>query len=734
MIFKSKKKPLLACHVIHSVPGRIRIGCRALQFLGEQKEEIESRLAKDFAVTNATLSSVTENVVIEFDPGKTSAKTVLESTENIIGQFSTVAYRRDKEIQSELTVQERRIQEEPINEMLMRIGINTLTILFGFIRKPSPPATFLQKFTNMNALTALSLSKPIFQSGFNALRHHRRPNADTLSAAAILASLISGKSGSSLTIILLADIAELLTAYTMERTRSAIKDMLSIEDQSAWKVMPNGKEVRVPLNEIAPEDLVAVHTGDKVPIDGTVTEGEASVDQASLTGEFMPAVKSAQDKIYAGSTVKTGNLIIRADRVGDDRAISRIVHMVEEAQSRKAPVQAYADRFSAQFIPVNFLLSFIVYLITRSPVRALNMLIIDYSCGVRLSTATAFAAAICRAASQGVLVKGGNFIETLNDSDTLILDKTGTITEGKPKVVSIHPASGNHTGAKEIVQYAAACEETANHPIALAILQQAREMGWDIPDHSKINVVLGKGVETTVKRQKVRVGSGQFMMDSGIPITVPDQTIQNMTQSGENVVYVSRGKKMLGVIGIQDSLREDMKKTLNRLRRLGYDDIILLTGDVEEHANVVASKMTVDSYKAQVLPEDKADMVLRKQARGNSVVMVGDGVNDAPALAYADVGISLGRGSTEISIETADVAINSNNPLYLPGIIGLSQKTMEIIKQNFATAIVVNSVGLILASMGVLPVIWAAVLHNATTIAVVMNSGRILITDISKDI
>jgi cation-transporting P-type ATPase C len=379
-------------------------------------------------------------------------------------------------------------------------------------------------------------------------------------------------------------------------------------------------------------------------------------------------------------------------------------------------------------------LSFVVYLITRSPVRALNMLIIDYSCGVRLSTATAFAAAICRAASQGVLVKGGNFIEMLNDSDTLILDKTGTITEGKPKVVSIHPSSGNHTSAKEIVQYAAACEETANHPIALAILQQAREMGWEIPDHSRIDVVLGKGVETTVKRQKIRVGSEAYMVESKIPVTVPGATIQNMTQNGENVVYVSRGKKMLGVIGIQDSLREDMKKTLNRLRRQGYDDIILLTGDVEAHANAVASKMTVDSYKAQVLPEDKADMVLQKQARGNSVVMVGDGVNDAPALAYADVGVSLGRGSTEISIETADVAINSNNPLYLPGIIGLSQKTMEIIRQNFATAIVVNSVGLILASMGVLPVFWAAVLHNATTIAVVLNSGRILITDISKDI
>ena len=734
MFFQKKRKPLLSCTVIHSIPGRVRIGCRALQYLIEQKAEIENRINEYYGVTSVNITNLSQNIVIEFDSSKTSAKEVFESTENIIGQFSTVAYKLDREKQNLQLVQERRIHEEPINEMLIRIGINAATLLFGLLRNPLPPQNFLQKFTNMNALTALSLSKPIFQSGVNALRYHRRPNADTLSAAAILASLVSGKSSSSLTIILLADIAELLTAYTMVKTRSAINEMLSIEDQFAWKVTADGKEIRVPINEIAPGDLVAVHTGDKVPVDGLVHEGEASVDQASLTGEFMPAMKSHEDKVYAGSTIKSGNLVLKAERVGDDRAISRIVHMVEEAQSRKAPIQAYADKFSAQFIPVNFLLSIIVYGITRSPIRALNMLIIDYSCGVRLSTATAFAAAICRAASQGVLVKGGNFIEILNDSDTLILDKTGTITEGKPKVVSIHPAPEHRNGTQEIVQYAAACEETTNHPIALAIMQKTREMGWTIPDHSKVDVILGKGVQTTVNRQKIRVGSKALMIESGIPVTIPEQTINTMTDNNENIVYVAKGKKLLGVIGIQDSLREDMKKTLNRLRRLGYDDIVLLTGDVEEHATRVAAKMTVDSYQAQVLPEDKADMVLRMQAKGNNVVMVGDGVNDAPALAYADVGVSLGRGSTEISIETADVAINSNNPLYLPGVIGLSKKTMEIIRQNFATSIVVNSVGLMLASMGVLPVFWAAVLHNATTIAVVLNSGRILITDISKDI
>ena len=732
MLFKLSQKPLTACDILHSLPGRIRINSRAFGYLGDFKEEIEARLTSDFAVMSAGMSPITENILVHFDTEKTNAREILELTETVISSYSMKAFQQDRETRNEQTVQERRIHEEPISEMLIRIAINGITLLYSLIRKPTQPITLFQKFTNINALTAISLSRPIFTSGLNALRFHRRPNADTLSSAAILASLLSGKSGSSLTIILLADIAELITAYTMEKTRSAIVDMLSLEEQYAWKIDRNGKEVRVSLEEVGPGDLVSVHTGSKVPIDGSISDGEASVDEASLTGEFMPTVKTKGDTVYAGSTVKSGNLTIIAERVGDDRAIARIVHMVEEAQSRKAPIQAYADHFSAQFIPVNFVLALIVYMITKSPTRALNMLFIDYSCGVRLSPATAFAASVCRAAAQGVLVKGGNYIETLSEADTLILDKTGTITEGRPKVMSVYQVEPN-TSTRTIVELAAACEETTNHPIALAVVNKIREMSWKIPKHSKIKVHLGKGVETTVNRRKIFVGSESFILSEGIITNGVSQFANRMHQNGENVIYVARGKKLLGLIGIQDSLREDMKKTLNRLRRLGFDEIILLTGDVETHANVMASKMSVDSYKAEALPEDKAEMVLKLQVKGNKVVMVGDGVNDAPALAYADVGVSLGRGSTEISIETADIAINNDNPLLLPGIIELSQKTMQIVRQNFAASIGVNTIGLMLSSMGVLPVFWGAVLHNATTIAVVSNSARVLITNITKD-
>ena len=733
MFFKTRKKPLISCDIVHNLPGRLRIHCRALGLLDDHKKDIRDRLAADFAVTSAVVSPWSESVLIYYDVNKSNSREILELIESVMASYSTVAFQIDREIQNKRTVQERRLQEEPLSDMLIRIGINAATLIFGYIRKPAPPVTLLQKLTNLNALTAVSLSKPIFLSGLDSLRYNGRPNADTLSAAAITASLLSGNSSSSLTIILLADIAELMTAYTMERTRSAIVGMLAIEEQFAWKVDPEGKEIRVPLEEISPGDLVAIHTGSKIPVDGKVHHGEASIDEASLTGEFMPAVKAKGDSVYAGSTVKSGNLIVTAERVGDDRAISRIVHLVEEAQSRKAPIQAYADRFSAQFIPINFALALIVYLITRSPTRALNMLVIDYSCGVRLSTATAFAAAVCRSAAQGVLVKGGNFIEILSEADTLILDKTGTITEGRPKVASVYAADDKFE-IRDIVEAAAACEETTNHPIALAVINKVREMGWRIPKHSQIKVHLGKGVETTVNRRKIRVGSAAYLKSAGVAVSIADDIISGMHHRGENVIFVSRGKTLMGVIGIQDSLREDMKKTLNRLRRKGYDEIVLLTGDIEAHANVMASKMSVDSYKAEALPEEKAEKVLLKQAKGNRVVMVGDGVNDAPALAYADVGISLGRGSTEISIETADIAINNDNPLLLPGIIGLSQKTMQIVRQNFATAIGVNTVGLMLASMGVLPVFWAAVLHNATTIAVVTNSARILIADIEKDI
>ena len=732
-MFGKKQKPLLQCNVLHSLPGRVRIGCRALRYLEQYTEEIADRIASGNIINSVSVNTITDNILIHYSLENSSIDQVVEFVESIIGDYALPAFKSERKEITRPTVNERRLQEEPISEMRNRVLVTTVSLLFIFLGKKSmkPAGGLLGKILNIPALTGLSLAGPIFRSGIESLKTDMRPNADTLSATAILSSILSGRAVSALTIIWLADIAELLTAYTMDRTRKAIRDMLSVGEEFVWRINEKGLEEKVPLEELKIGDLVIAHTGEKISVDGEVESGEASVDQASITGEFMPQLKEKGMEVFAGTVVKSGEIKIRADKVGDQTAIARIIHLVEEASHSKATIQAFADRFSAQFIPFNFALALIVYLVTKKSSRALNMLIIDYSCGARLSTATALSAAICNAARKGILIKGSNIIEMLNEADTLILDKTGTLTEGKPQVISIIPADSS-ISQRKVVELAAAAEETSNHPMAVAVLDKVRKSGWKIPKHGETSIKTAMGVETKVGRSLVRVGSKRFMDEKHIDLVNVDHELPRLVQTGENIIYVAQGQKLIGVLGIQDSLRENMKKALNRLRFIGIDDIILLTGDVEQHAELVANRMAMDRYQAEMMPDDKSEIVLRLQSRGTRVVMVGDGINDAPALAYADVGIAIGATRTDVAMEASDVTITHDDPLMVPSVFRLADQTMRIVRQNFGVTVGVNTTGLILASIGVLPVFWGAVLHNSCTVAVVLNSARLLFEDTEK--
>jgi manganese-transporting P-type ATPase C len=732
-MFGRKPKPLLACDVLHSLPGRVRVSCRALCYLVDQATDIEERLGNLNGVLSAKVTPITSNILLHYDPSLAFEESLIESAESIVGSYSLFAYKSERQAMAQLTVNERRLQEEPISELVTRVAVTTASLAFMWLRRSpaSVPSTFLGRFLTMPALTSISLGFPIFKSGLESLRTNRRPNADTLSATAIVSSLLAGQDISALTIIWLADIAELLTAYTMERTRKAIREMLAVGEEYVWRIREDGTEEKVHLGSLRVDDRIMVHTGEKISVDGIVESGEAAVDQASITGEFMPMRKSTDDQVFAGTVVKSGRITIRAEKVGDATAVARIVHLVEEAAHKKAAIQVFADRFSAQFIPLNFALAVLVYAVTRSATRALNMLIIDYSCGVRLSTATALSATMCTAAANGILVKGGNYLELLSEADTLILDKTGTLTEGRPQVTSIM-AVRDGAEERDVIEFAAAAEETSTHPMAVAILEKVRRSGWKIPDHSESRVHVARGVETQVNGDTVRVGSRRFMEETGIDLSGIDGIVSRLVRSGENILYVAENQALLGVLGIQDNLRENMKKALNRLRQSGMDDIILLTGDVEQHAEIVATRMAMDQYRAEVLPEDKAETVLQLQSKGVHVVMVGDGINDAPALAYSDVGIAMGGTRTDIAMEAADITIAGDDPLMIPAVIRLADKTMSVVRENFAVAIGVNSLGLVLASVGVLPVFWSAVLHNACTVAVVLNSSRLLFHDVER--
>jgi cation-transporting P-type ATPase C len=730
-MFGRKRKTSKVCQVIHDLPGRVRVHCPGLKHLADEVETICDHVLALPAVRTARASTITESVLVEYDSRQAGGQDILTAVQSALSRYSLAVFKAERAEAAESTVQERRLQEESISEIVTRIAATAATLAFGTLSEGRSPAGLLGRFTTIPALTSLSLAWPILRSGWRSLRRSGRPNADTLSSAAILSSLLTGRDRSALTIIGLADLAELLTAYTMDRTRRAIRDMLAVGETHVWRLEADGREVRVPIGEVQVDDLIVVKTGEKISVDGEVANGEAAVDQASITGEFMPMRKQAGDKVFAGTVVKAGHLTVRAEKVGDETAVSRIVHLVEEAAHRKATIQAFADRFSAQFIPVNFGLAGLVYGITRQADRALNMLIIDYSCGVRLSTATALSAAIATAARNGILIKGSNYLEMLADADTIVLDKTGTVTEGRPQVTSIMPV-GPGVSDREIIEAAAAAEETSTHPIAIAFVDKARRSGWRIPYHGATDVRVGRGVRTTVNGATVRVGSRPYMLEHRIDLSRAEEAARHLARRGEQVVYVAGDRALLGLVGIQDTLREDMKKSLNRLRGLGMDDIVLLTGDAEQHAELVAKRMAMDSYRAEVLPEDKSDVVLRLQQKGSRVVMVGDGINDAPALAYADVGIAMGTTRTDIAIEAADVTITSDDPLMIPGVIRLSQRTMNIVKQNFATAIGVNTAALVLASLGKIPVVWGAAIHNATTVLVVLNSLRLLMHDVER--
>jgi len=734
-----KNDNLLACEIVHRLRGRIRIKSKAFKYIGNSlKSEIEKQLLQVRYIENVEISLITGTILIYFEDVSLSDQNLISLIQNTLNSHIFEICKNEKIEKSSKYVIERKLQEESPKEIVKKI-LTTAGLLgynLFFKSKSTVALTGVRRFLNYNTLATLALAMPVLKNGINSLVKNKRPNADTLSSSAIISSILLGKESAALTIMFLEEVSELLTVYTMEKTRGAIKDMLSVGENYVWKEISEDNVKRVPIEEIQKDDIIVVQTGEKISVDGKIIRGEALIDQSSITGEYMPIKKSIGEDVYAGTIVKNGNISIIAEKVGDDRTVSRIIKLVEDANSNKADIQNYADTFSAQLIPLNFILAGIVYASTRSLTKAMSMLVIDYSCGIRLSTAVAFSAAINTAAKNGILVKGSNFIEELSKAETVIFDKTGTITEGKPKVQSIE-VFDNSISENEMIGLAGAAEEQSSHPLATAIMSEIKDRGIEIPKHNKIKTVVSRGVETKVGKGKeaktIRVGSKKYMLENNIDLTLATEAERGIISRSEIGLYVAQDEKIIGLIGVSDPPRENIKKAINRLRNYGVDDIVLLTGDLRQQAETIASRMSIDRYESELLPEDKAKNILKFQSKGSNVIMIGDGVNDAPALSYANVGVALGSTRTDVAMEAADITITQDNPLLVPGVIGLSKNTVKTIKENFAMVIGLNTFALVLGATGILAPIYASVLHNSTTILVVMNSLKLLKYDIKTN-
>ena len=718
MLKKETQKDWMKSQVAHSIRGRLRLRVSGLSYVYDQRLEIAQALAGISGVESAQVTPCTESVLLRYDAAQMDGQQLAERADMILARYAMVAYR---------ACHASAASEEPevamtTAHLTKRLAINAGALLIGNTVLPgSLMAGTMANFTSLEAFASMGLTWPMVKSAWKGLRKDLRPNADFLTVTSIVASLLLGNPHSALMILALSDLAELMTSFTIERTRSSIKKMLSVEDGEVWRVLPSGKLEHCPIAQVKVGDTIEVHTGEKLAVDGIVTSGSAVVDQSAITGEFVPVETRAGAEVYAGTVVKNGNMQVQAKKVGDQTVVSRIVGMVEQSELKKAPIQRYADKFSNYLVPLNYLLCAAVWLVTRNPQQALKMLVIDYSCGIKLSTATAFSAAINTAVKRGVLIKGGAYIEQMSNANTVLLDKTGTITEGKPKVVSMQMLV-HDMDEKEVLSLAMAAEETSTHPLASAILAYGHDLGAEIPVHGEVVTEVSRGSRTDVDGKVVRVGNLKYMQENGV--RAPKKPVD---AQGAIPNYIGVDNRVVAVLFAMDSPRANVRRAINALRYDGVGDIEMLTGDMEAQARAVAELVGADGYRAQLLPEQKAEAVLKLQTQGNGVVMVGDGINDAPALAYADVGISLGSKSTDIAMETSDVVINRDDPMMIPELRRLSRATMRIVQQNFAMVIGINTVGLILGAASGISVMMSALLHNMSTILVVANSLRLMV-------
>jgi heavy metal translocating P-type ATPase len=577
--------------------------------------------------------------------------------------------------------------------------------------------------------------RPFLTSAWKSARH-RHSNMDTLVALGTLSAygyslyaLFAGgdiyfeTAGVIMTFLLLGKYFE---HRSKTRASHAIRSLLEMGAKEAT-VVRDGKEMSVPIALVRPGDRLRVRPGEKVPTDGVVVEGETSIDESMLTGEPVPVDKQAGDEVFGATLNASGSIVIEATRVGTDTALAQIARLVEDAQTRKAPIEHLADKVSGIFVPVVIVIAlgtFAAWLATGhafepSLVAAVAVLIIACPCAMGLATPAAVMVGTGRAASLGIVIRGGEVLERSGSIDVVALDKTGTITEGRMSLVDIVADDG--VEVDEVVRLAAGAENPSEHPISRAVVQGARDRGIDVPDATSFESQAGSGVTAVVDGGNVRVGRKSTM--SGTASKTLEDAAGRLLREGKTVIWVGDESRVLGVLAVSDKLKTSAPDAIERLHELGLETV-LITGDNATTAEAIARAVGIETVRAEVLPQDKVEEIRRLQAAGKSVAMIGDGINDAPALAQADLGVAIGTGA-DVAIEAADLTLVSGDPLLAAGAIELSRRTLGNIKQNLFWAFFYNVVMIPAAALGLLDPMLAAAAMAFSSVSVVLNALRL---------
>ena len=578
---------------------------------------------------------------------------------------------------------------------------------------------------------AVVAGTPIVRSAVRALMA-RVIGIDLLVSVAAIGALFIGEYWESAAVTFLFAVGHALENATLTKTRSALAELVAVAPDVAV-VMRDGEQHEVPAHQVRTGEIVLVKNGAKVPVDGTVVAGTGAVDEASITGESIPVEKSAGDRVFAGTVSNGGLLQVEATGVGADTTLARIIHRVEEAQDAKAKTQAFMDRFSAWYTPAIIVLAVVAGLISGNIELALTLLVIGCPGALVISIPVAIVAGIGRGAKDGILIKGGEYLETSARISAVALDKTGTLTEGRPHltdVVVLDSAAGEFA-REDVLGWAARAEAGSEHPLARPIIEAAAAQGLAVtglPEHTE--PVAGKGIVAVLDGRRVAVGNSALIAAEGVGdhegAAAAAEVADRLAAQGRTPMIVALDGRVIGVVAVADQVRADAHEMVARLHEAGVTKVVMLTGDTLRVAQAVAAQVGVDEVRASLLPEDKLEAVRELQAQGHTVAMVGDGVNDAPALAVADIGIAMGAAGTGVAIETADIALMQDDLLKLPLAVGLARRTVRVMRQNIAIALVTVATLLAGVMAGGVTMTLGMLVHELSVLVVIVNAMRLL--------
>ncbi|WP_455930821.1 heavy metal translocating P-type ATPase [Priestia aryabhattai] len=602
-----------------------------------------------------------------------------------------------------------------------------ILIALGFIGYHTGIASYM--ITVLYAIAMIVSGYKPAKSAYYGIKS-RSLDMNVLMTVAALGAAVIGEWLEGATVVWLFALGVALQTRSIEQTRNSIRGLMDLAPSEAW-VKENGQLIKKAAEDISIGTTIVVKPGDRIPLDGEITNGESSINQAPITGESIPVDKVIGDAVYAGTINESGSLEIKVTKLVEDTTISKIIHLVEEAQEKKAPTQAFVDKFATIYTPIVFILALFIMVIpplfdgawSEWFYKGLELLVVACPCALVISTPVAIVSAIGNAAKNGVLIKGGTFLEKAGAINAIAFDKTGTLTEGKPAVSEVISLAAEE---KQLLAITKTLEDYSNHPIARAIVDYVEEKKVVSLQGSNFKILTGKGVQATIKDTVYYAGNTKLFSDLGTPLSQCWSHIEKLQNEGKTIIIVGTAKSVLGVISVADTIRHTTVSALESLKQSGMQQIVMLTGDNEGTAKMIASQSRIDRYFADLLPEDKVKAIQQLQHEGYQTAMVGDGINDAPALATADLGIAMGGAGTDTAMETADIVLMADNLEKLPHTMKLSRKALAVIKQNIWFSIIVKVIALAFIFPGWLT-LWIAVLSDTgAALLVILNSLRLL--------